>query len=802
MTALLARWRLAARPLLKQPGFTLTVVGMLSVAIGANTAIFSLIDRALLRALPFEAPDRLVLGRATFRGVINPTVSGYDYYDYRTESRSFERLAAIGPIGLRRTVLVDGQPDRVEGLLVTWDLFRVLRITPALGRDFTEAEAASGHDAVAIISDGYWQRRFGGSPAVLDRTIIVDGVPLTVIGVMPPRFRFMADVDVWTLTYRDGPMANARRFHNLLLVGRLAPGASVTRAQAEVDVVSARLEQQYPDTNRTKALRITPLQEALAEDVRGTLWLLMGAVALVLLMACANAAGLLLARGQQRVTEVAVRSALGASRATLIRQFLAESLILALASGGSGLALAVAFQRLLVVAVPVGRIAVVEPGLNLSMLGFAVAASLVTGLAFGVLPALSGTHVDVIGQLKSGARTTEGRVAARLRGALVVLQVALGVLLLVGAGLLLRSLSRQVRVDLGFDPTSVITAGVRVSSQDYPDAPQRVAFFTRYVDAVRALPGVQAVGLTSHLPLRHRGGNYYVRRSGDDERMTMDRSADFRVVLPGYFETMRMRLVAGRDLADSDTADRPRVTVISQSLAAKMFPGENPIGQTLIVDLGQPIPHEIVGIVGDARLREIRSDPFHAMYMSLRQAPQPAMYLAVRTASDPGALVGPMRDLLRRMDATVPLAEPSTLSAIVDEALASARIVTVALGLFAAVALALALVGLYGVLAYYVAQHQREIGVRMALGASARDVLSMVLGRGLALTAIGLAAGLAGALLAGRVLSALLYQTTPADPLTFVLVAALFVAVSTLACLLPAWRAARVNPVDALRVIG
>jgi len=799
VTALLARWRIAARTLLKQPGFTLTVVGMLSVAIGANTAIFSLIDRALLRALPFEAPDRLVLGRATFRGVINPTVSGYDYYDYRDESRSFERLAAIGPIGLRRTVLVDGQPDRVEGLLVTWDLFRVLRVTPALGRDFTEAEAARGHDSVAIISDGYWQRRFGGSPAVLDRTIIVDGVPLTVIGVMPPRFRFMADVDVWTLTYRDGPMANARRFHNLLLVGRLASGVDVARAQAEVDVVSARLQQQYPD-NRTKALRITPLQEALAEDVRGTLWLLMGAVALVLLMACANAAGLLLARGQQRVTEVAVRSALGASRATLIRQFLAESLILALASGGSGLALAIAFQRLLVLAVPVGRIALVEPGLNLSMLGFAVAASVVTGLAFGVLPALSGTRVDVIGQLKSGSRTTEGRVAARLRGALVVLQVALGVLLLVGAGLLLRSLSHQVRVDLGFDPTSVVTAGVRVSQQDYPEAAQRVAFFTGLVDAVEALPGVQAVGLTSHLPLRHGGGNYYVRRPGDDERMTMDRSADFRVVLPGYFETMRMPFVAGRDLADSDTADRPRVTVISQSLAAKMFPGENPIGQTLIVDLGQPIPHEIVGIVGDARLREIRSDPFHAMYMSLRQAPQPAMYLAVRTASDPGALVGPMRDLLRRMDATVALAEPSTLSAIVDEALASARIVTVALGLFAAVALALALVGLYGVLAYYVAQHQREIGVRMALGASARDVLSMVLGRGLALTALGLAAGLTGALLAGRVLSALLYETTATDPLTFGLVAGLFLAVSALACLLPAWRASRVNPVDALRI--
>jgi predicted permease len=280
----------------------------------------------------------------------------------------------------------------------------------------------------------------------------------------------------------------------------------------------------------------------------------------------------------------------------------------------------------------------------------------------------------------------------------------------------------------------------------------------------------------------------------------MDRSADFRVVLPGYFEAMRMPLVAGRDLADNDTADRPRVTVISQSLATNLFPGENPIGQTLIVDLGQPIPHEVVGVVGDARLREIRSDPFHAMYMSFRQTPQPAMYLAVRSASDPSALLDPLRDLLHRKDATVPLAEPATMTAIVDETLSTARIVALALGLFAVVALVLALVGLYGVLAYYVAQHQQEIGVRMALGASARDVLSMVLGRGLTLTAIGLVAGLAGAVLAGRVLSALLYRTTPTDPVTFALVGAVFAAVSVPACLLPAWRAARANPVDALRV--
>jgi predicted permease len=453
------------RMLRRQPGFALTVVGMLSVAIGANTALFSLIDRAVLQSLPFEEPDRLVLDRATFSGRINPWISGYDYYDYREQSRSFEALASLGGASGRRTVLVDGQPDRVDGMFVSWDLFPVLRVAPALGRAFAAQDAAPGRDRAAIISHAYWQRRFGGTPEVLDRAIVVDGAPMTVIGVMPPRFRFLADADLWTLTYRDGPMANARRFHNLLLVGRLAPGVSLARAQAEVDLVSTRLEQQYPDTNRAKALRLTGLQDALVEDVRGQLWMLMAAVTLVLLMACANVAGLLLARGHGRMTEVAVRTAIGASRATLVRQFVAESLLLALVSGAAGLLVAVAVQRMLLRFVPVGRLGILEPGLDLPVLLFAIAISVATGLVFGVLPAVSGTRVDVAPQLKSGTRTTEGRTGTRLRSGLVVVQVALGVVLLVGSSLLVRSLIRQMGVELGFEPTNVLTAGIRVSER-------------------------------------------------------------------------------------------------------------------------------------------------------------------------------------------------------------------------------------------------------------------------------------------------------------------------------------------------
>ncbi len=792
-------WRLAFRSLLRQPGFTVTVVGMLGVAIGANTAIFSLINSALLHSLPFDEPDRLVFGRATFSGRINPTVSGYDYYDYRDQSRSFEALASMGGGASPTTVLVDGQPDRANALFVSWDLFPTLRVAPVLGRSFAAGDAASGHDDVVIISYAYWQRRLGGSADALNRVITVTGRPATIIGVMPATFHFMFDVDVWRLTYRDGPLANARRFHNLLLVGRLAPGATLASAQSEADLISARLEQQYPDSNRNKALRITSLQDALVEDVRPRLWMLMGAVTLVLLMACANVAGLLLARGQRRLTEVAVRTAIGASRGSIVRQFLSESLLLALVSGIAGLALAFALQGLLIQLVPVSRLGIVRAELDVTVLLFVTAVSIVTGLVFGVLPALRGSSVDVASQLKSGTRTTEGRSGSRLRSGLVVVQVALGVVLLIGAGLLIRSLSKQMGVDLGFEPAGVLTAGVTVSEQDYPSGATRTSFFTSFVDEVKTLPGVQAVGLVSQLPIRHPGGNLYLRRPGEAASSTMDRSADFRAVLPGYFEAMRMPLVAGRDIADTDDADRPRVTVITQSLAALMFPGEDPLGQTLIIDLGEPVPHEVVGVVRDARLRRVTGEPFHAMYMSLRQAPRLAMFLAVRTAGNRDGLVAPIRELLRRKDPTIPLAEPSTMASIVDDALAETRIVTLALGLFSVVALALSLVGLYSVLAYYVTQRRHELGVRMALGASGRDVMSLVLSRGLALTAAGLAAGLAGAFFATSGLRALLYETAPTDGLTFVLVPVLFGVVGALACLLPAWRASRVNPVDALR---
>ena len=634
--AVLDDCRHALRTLFRQPALSLPIVGLLGLAIGANTAIFGLVNAALFQALPYPAPDRLVLGQATFDGRVNPMASGYDYYDYREQARSFERLAAMGAGAFPVTVQVDGQPERAASAFVTWDLFATLGLRPALGRGFTAADAAPGQDYVVVISHGYWQRRFGGASDVLDRPMAVAGRPVTIIGVMPAGFHFMDTVEVWRVTYRDGPLANARRFHNLLLVGRLAPGVTLARAQEEVDLISARLEQDHPDTNRGKALWLDPLHAALVADIRPRLRMLATAVLLVLLMASANVAGLLLARGQQRRAELAVRAALGAGRGRLIRQALAESLVLAAAGGLCGLALALVLGDLLVALVPVGRLGIVGVAFDPATFGFVAAISLVTGLAVGLLPARRGAAVDAARDLGPGRRVTEGRAGARLRGGLVVAQVALGVVLLVSAGLLGRSLARQMAVDPGFDPAGVLTAGVPVSERDHPDPARRAALFASLVDEVRRLPGVEAASLVSQLPIRHPAGNLYVRLPGEAATSTMARSADFRVILPGYFETMRMPLVAGRDVADTDDAARPPVTVISESLAALLFPDGSPLGRPLLVALGEaPVPHEIVGVVADARLRGVTTAPFHAMYMS------PGRCRARRCTSSSGPPAGP-----------------------------------------------------------------------------------------------------------------------------------------------------------------
>ncbi len=794
----------AFRLMASRPGFTIVVILTLAIGIGATTAMFGTINAALLSSLPFDEPDRLVMGRATFDGNVNPWVSGYDYYDYRDQSQSFETFSAF-MFGGRVTVLGGTEPERVESAFATWDLFPTLRTKPAAGRLFTAEEGVESGPDVVMITYGYWQRRFGGSSDAVGSTLTLNGSPYTVVGVLPANFHFLVDADIWRLTYRDGPGATARRWHNLLLVGRLKSGVTVDQAQAEVDTISRQLQEQYPDTNESKALAVTNLQEAMVENVRPSLLMLMAAVSLVLLLACGNVAGLLLARGQTRLTEIAIRSAMGASRRRLVRQLLTESTLMALVAGLAGIAVAIGFQGLLIRLLPVGRLGITQPALDGSMLLFALGVSIATGIVFGVVPALQGTKVDSAQQLKSGTRATWARGSSLLRNGLVVLQVAISVMLLIGAGLLIRSLTLQMKVDLGFNPTNVLTAGIRLPDNDYPDPERRITFFNSLTEEVEALPGVVSVSFVNRIPILQRGGNIYLfpmdhaPEEGQSSQSSMSRSADFRYVTPGYLKTMGMPLLAGRDIAKTDSEGSPRVMIISESLGELFFPDQNPLGQKLQVDMGELVTHEIVGVVADARLSGIRGQPFHAMYMSYYQVPRSSMQIAVRTRADPAALTGAIREVLRTKDPNIPLAEPATMASILDDALSDYRIVTSSLGLFSAIALLLALVGLYGVLAYYVSQRYHEIGVRMALGASARQVANMILTRGMGLVLLGLIAGVGASIWATKFIQQQLYGVGSTDPLTFFVTALGFGLVALFACLVPAWRATRVDPVTTLQ---
>ena len=793
--------KFAARMMRKRPGFTAAVTVTLAIGIGATTAMFGTIHAALLSSLPFDEPDRLVMGRATFGGQVNPWVSGYDYYDYRDQSESFEYLSAF-MYGGRLPVLAGAEPVLAASAFCTWDLFHSLRTRPAAGRLFVSSEGVEDGPNVVMVSYAFWQTRLGGAPDVAGSSLVVNGTPATVVGVLPAGFYFLTEADVWQLTYRNGPGAGARRWHNLLLVGRLVPEISVRQAQAEVDTISANLQRLYPDTNEGKALAVTGLHAALVENARPSLLMLMGAVSLVLLLACSNVAGLLLARGQGRLTEIAVRSAMGASRRRLVRQLLTESTLMALVAGAAGVVLAILFQGILIRLLPLDALGITRPAVSAPVLLFALGISVGTGILFGLVPALQGTIVDPSQQLKTGTRATWAQRGSMLRNGFVVAQVAISILLLIGAGLLIRSLATQMRIDPGFNPENVLTAGVWLSQNDYPEPQGRISVFESLVEEIQALPGVDSVGLVNRLPIINGGGNIYLYTEDEPlegRQASMARSADFRVSTPGYLRTMGIPFLAGRDIAATDNADSPRVMVVSQSLAETFFPDQNPLGKKLLVDMGELVAHEVIGVVGNARLGNITNNPRHSMYMSYSQVAGGRMNLAVRTLSEPTALIEPIKKIVRSMGMNTPLVNPETMESIIDDALSDFRVVTLSLGLLSLIAVLLALVGLYGVLAYFVSQRHHEIGVRMTLGASARQVANFVLTRGMALVAIGVAVGLVASYWATSLLQRLLFGIEPTDPLTFLVTATGFAIVATLACLVPALRATQVNPVIILK---
>jgi putative ABC transport system permease protein len=791
--------RFALRTLAKSYGFTAVAVLTLAFGIGATTAMFSMLNAAFLRPLPFAEPEQLVLGMATFDGNVNPAMSAYDFFDYREQAHTLQSFSAFA--GFTRPFTLTGfdEPDRVNGLWISWDLFHTLGIDPEAGRHMSAAEGEPGGPAVVMISDRLARRHFQSPAAAAGETLRVDGTPATVVGVMPADFHLAFDVDLWLPMRRDGPYAGARRFHNWLAVGRLADGVTLPQAQSEVDAISAQLEAEYPESNKGKALLLGDLHDELVEDQSASLWLLMAAVSLVLLIACGNVANLLLARGSTRRSELAVRAALGASRGRLVRLLLTESLAIALVAGLAGLAIAAWLQRLVLELLPLSTLGVEQLTMSPAVLGFALLAALSTSLLFGTVPAIQGAPSDVAQQLKGAGRTTEARRGARLRSTLVVLQVAVSVVLLVGSGLMIRSLAGLASVPLGFTADNLVTVALNLNASDYPEGDQIRLFYADLLERVRAIPGVVEAGMISQLPLRDPGNNIYVYDAAKPPVDPSDSQLAYtRNVLPGYFEAMGIPLLAGRTVGTTDTPESPRVMVIDEVMAAQLFPDADPLGQRVVVDFGEPVTAEVVGVVGAVRVNSLQQDAQSTMYFPFAQATSRSMRLAMRTGPNAGAAVAALRDVVRQMDPNLPMTDLTTMQTLIDDSMSSTRVITGSLALFAAVALSLAVVGLYGVLAYYVAQRRREIGVRLAIGAPRGRILTWVLQRGMRLVAIGLLLGVAGAFAATRLIESLLFGVAATDTLTFAGVATLFVGVALFACLVPALRATRVDPIVAL----
>ena len=650
-----------------------------------------------------------------------------------------------------------------------------------------------------VISHALWQGRFGGSPSVIGSALVIEGRPRTIVGVLPARFAFMTNADVWALIDRTGPFDQTRDSHSHILVGRLKAGVSLAQAQQDVSGIARGLAEKFPDTNARKGLQLAPLHDFMVRDVRNGLLLLLAVTALVLLIACANVTGLLLAKGQRRLPEMAMRSALGASRWRLVRQLLTESVILTVAGGLLGLGVAYGTLEVIFPLLSTGSVGIAAPALDGQVLLFAVAVSIGCGLFVGIVPAFRGTAAGPAAHLGMGRQTTESRRGARLRGGLVVVQVAFSIVLLVVSGLFLQSLARVGAVELGFDPESVLTTSLQVPNHDFPAAEDRQAYLSSLLEEVGALPGVTSASAASKLPIQSRSTDWPVWRADRPKPQPGDQLSPLaRWVYPRYFETMRIPLKRGRDITLADGPGAPKVVVISEIVSRTLYPGEDPIGRPLTI-WGQDGPFEIVGVAADAVLESVFEGPRAAFYIAAAQMGPTSLRLAIRTTGDPASVAASVRDVVRRRGRNVLVASELPMTAVLEGALTDFRALILSLGLFAAAALMLTAVGLYGTLAYHVSQQQHEIGVRLAVGAPRGSVLALVLKRGGALAALGLVLGGAGAVAASRFVGAQLFATTPYDPAAYAGAFVLLAVVAALACLVPALRATRTDPVAVLR---
>jgi putative ABC transport system permease protein len=787
--------RYAIRQLVRTPGFTIVAVLTLALGIGASSAIFSVVNGVLLRPLAYPSPDALVRVHELLQKFGRFSVAPATFLDWRQQNTVFQHIGAFNATGA--TLVGSTGAERIQGGLVSWDMFDLLQVPPALGRTFRAEEDAPGKDTVVILSHRMWQQRFGGDGGILGRSVTLSGTPVTVIGVMPASFAFMPEAEFWRpLALAGNP---TRGGHFLGVIARLKPDITVEQAGAEMKTISERLAVQYPQFSANESAEVIGLQENIVAGIRPALLTLLSAVAVVILIACANVANLLLVRASVRGKELAIRTALGAGRGRLVLQMLSESVLLALAGGGVGLLLAYLairpIQTLSAGSIP--RAA--DISIDGTVLLFALGVSLATGILFGLAPAWQASRNTIGSVLKEGGRSSTGAGGRWVRNGLLVAEVAMSIVLLVGAALLLRSFARLTNVDPGFRPEHVLAFRVALPGTSYPQDPHRIAFFTKLLEELEALPDVAAAGMTQSLPMR---GDYilsFTIQGQPEPKPNEGPSANYRVVSPGYFEAMGIPLVRGRAITSRDGEKAPKVAVVDQKFVDRHFPDRDPIGQAIDIGNGTDGFYEIVGVAGSIRDASLEANPAPTMYVPYDQGPFSGMWVVARTTGNPTALAVSVRQTVQGIDRTLPAFAMTPLATVVSDSLAQRRFSMLLLGLFAFIALFLAAVGLFGVVAYSVSQRTQEIGLRMAIGAQRGDVLRLVVGGGMKLAVAGVLIGIACALALARLVATMLYEVTPFDPASYSATALVLLGVAALACYIPARRAMRVDPIVALR---
>ena len=800
---MLSDLRFALRGLRRQPGFTAVALVALALGIGANTAIFSIVNGVLLRPLPYAEPDRLVQIWRDLRlqgGPAQEWASPPVFFEWQAESDVFEKVAAVG--GWGPTLTGESDPERLAGAMVSRDYFDVLGVRPVLGRTFTRDEDRPDGPPAVVLSGPLW-RRLGADPDLVGRAIVLNGRPATVVGVLPDGFRpaVVPGAEIFGASRLD-PASRARNYLVLRTIGRLKAGVSIDAARARLEALAGRLEANYPDTDKGARIALVPLHEQIAGPLRPAIMVLVGAVAFVLLIACANVANLLLARASARGRELAVRAALGAGRWRIARHLLTEAMVLAAGGAVLGVLLASWSVDALVAASPIGTAGFDDLGVDPTVLGYTAVIAAMTGLVFGLAPVLSAGRARAMLALKDAARGGAAGGGRRLRAALVVTEIAVSLVLLVGAGLLGRSFVQLLAVDPGYRTDRVLTAPLGAPESRYAERPQVAAFYDRVLERAGALPGVRRAALVSILPLVPGDNDANFSIEGRPEPANdFDRPvAWYRMASAGYFDTMGIRIVRGRGFTEEDTVAAPGVVTVNETLAGRYWPGEDPVGRRIRLGGGPDAPPAtVVGVVSDVRQRGLDQPPVAEMYLPYRQMPSRFMTLVLATEGDPSSVAAPLRAAIREIDPDLALAGIATMDELRASSVTGPRFLMGLVGAFALAALVLAAIGIYGVVSYGVAQRTSEIGVRMALGAGRGDVLRLVVGGGLRLALAGVALGVAGALAATRAMATLLFGVTATDPATFVATTVALAGVATAASLVPALRATRIDPIEALR---